>query len=70
MDSEFFTYLPDAMVQEDGRVIEQLNDGAFRRLVRTASGLSAEAQQHLARVASQLRASEGLPARTCVEGEM
>jgi hypothetical protein len=51
-------------------VVEQLNDGAFRRLVRTATGLSIEAQQHLAQVASQLRASEGLPARTSAGDEM
>ncbi|WP_378734280.1 hypothetical protein [Nocardia brasiliensis] len=70
MDSEDFTYLPDAVIDADGSLVEQLNNGALRKLVRTAAGLPMEAQHYLAVLANRLRASEGLPARTYADGEM
>ncbi|GAA5101135.1 hypothetical protein [Nocardia iowensis] len=69
MDSEDFTYLPDAVIDADGSLVEQLNNGALRKLVRTAAGLSMEAQHYLAVLANRLRASEGLHARNYADGE-
>ncbi|QBS41655.1 hypothetical protein [Nocardia sp. CS682] len=70
MDSDYFTYLPAAVVDADGSVVEQLNNGALRKLVQTAAGLSVEAQHYLAVLANRLRASEGLHARNYADGEM
>ncbi|MEU7142534.1 hypothetical protein ABZ942_24000 [Nocardia sp. NPDC046473] len=70
MDSDYFTYLPAAVADADGSLVEQLNDGALRKLVQTAAGLSVEAQHYLAMLANRLRASEGLHARNYADGEM
>ncbi|ASF11358.1 hypothetical protein CEQ30_32955 [Nocardia brasiliensis] len=68
LESEYFTYLPAAVVDADGSLVSQLNDTALRRLARTAAGLSVEAQQYLTMLANQLRDSEGLPGLDVIDG--